>query len=367
LYICPYTRKEYRYGPPAGWVMKGGQYSIGPQDWDLLVARGLKFEPYDGPRFLSKTFGDCLWPLLGRGGEYLELRPMAADEPLVDNGLYVVEPENQEEMRQLIKDRLGRLISGRVSISKFLRWVGTEWWYINREGIDPLCNGIVTHEVVGVVPFGGPKAGISSTPRTDGTPPVYFENSAIAAGIRRRAVLAGAAASAAVLLTGCGDKAADAPKCNRQPFAADSPECFQIGLNAATQLVVNNNNSSASGITGITGLSNLGVTVSNTGPVVSCTVIVTATIQARQTVGTLGDVKLLLQYKDNPGGAFVPSSQELKIVSASFQTYTLQWQFSHSAVNAGVSGQAAIYSDSGSTSDSYDWQLATLQMEYVLR
>jgi hypothetical protein len=139
-----------------------------------------------------------------------------------------------------------------------------------------------------------------------------------------------------------------------------------IDPNAATHTAINNNNGSGSGITGISGLSSLGVVVSLPGPPIDSTLIVTATIQARQTVGTLGDVKLLLRYADD-GVTFVSAAQELKIVSASFQTYTLQWQYSHSHSNSGVNGQAGIYSDSGSTSDSYDWQQATLQMEHIIR
>lgn len=169
-----------------------------------------------------------------------------------------------------------------------------------------------------------------------------------------------------VMLTTLGLAACDNVAPYAQPGAEIPVACTSIDPNAATQLVINNNNGAGSGITGITGLSSLGIVASNSGPAVNCTVIVTATIQARQTVGTLGDVKLLVRYADD-GVTLVSSAQELKIVSASFQTYTIQWQFSHSAANRGVAGQASIWSDSGSTSDSYDWQLATLSMEYVLR
>jgi hypothetical protein len=140
-----------------------------------------------------------------------------------------------------------------------------------------------------------------------------------------------------------------------------------IDPNAATQIAINNNNGAGSGFTGITGLSSLGIVASLPGPTVDCTLIVTATIQARQTAGTLGDVKLLLRYTDDSGATITSSAQEIKIVSASFQTYAMQWQFAHSHLNASVVGQASIWSDSGSTSDSYDWQLATLQMEHVIR
>jgi len=83
-------------------------------------------------------------------------------------------------------------------------------------------------------------------------------------------------------------------------------------------------------------------------------------------VGTLGDVKLLIRYADD-GVTFVSAAQEMKVISASFTTYMMQWQFAHSHLNFGVNGQAGIYSDSGSTSDSYDWQQATLQIEHIIR
>jgi hypothetical protein len=182
--------KEHKYGPPQGWVQPASE-SLGPADWDALVARGLKFEPYDGPRIKSKAYGTCLDPLL-TAHEYLELRPVASEELLVNDGLYTIEPENQEEMRQLIQDKLGRSITGNVSITKFLRFVAGEWWYINREGIDRLGNGAVIYEVVGFIPKTGPRAGQSSTPTTHGGPSLYVD-----------------------------------------PIIA-RPECSQVGLNAAT-------------------------------------------------------------------------------------------------------------------------------------
>jgi hypothetical protein len=221
MHTDPFGR-EHRYGPPQGWVHPPGQLSLGPDDWDALVARGVQFKPYDGPRIVCRTFGDCLSPLFNGGQEYFEVRELAPDESLVDGGLYIVEPENQEEIRQIVKDRLGRSIPGVVSIAKFLRFFGGQWILVNREGLDYLRMGTVTHEVVGFIPLTGPRAGFSSTPMTHGAAP-------LAAG------LAGAVATASMLLTGCAD--GEAPHCNRQPFAADSPECSQVGLNAATTTV----------------------------------------------------------------------------------------------------------------------------------
>lgn len=40
--------KEHRYGPPRGWVQPTHE-SLGPQDWEALVATGLHFPLYRGP------------------------------------------------------------------------------------------------------------------------------------------------------------------------------------------------------------------------------------------------------------------------------------------------------------------------------
>jgi hypothetical protein len=152
MYKDPFG-KEHRYGPPAGWVQPEGQESLGPAEWDALVKRGVSFPRYYGPAVLMRTFGNCLSPLLVGGQHYLRARPLAPDETLIDGGLYVLEPENQEEIRRICEERLGVVKTGIVSITKFLRYVGFEWWMLNREGIDCLGMGTVTHEVVGVIPL----------------------------------------------------------------------------------------------------------------------------------------------------------------------------------------------------------------------
>jgi hypothetical protein len=192
MYTDPFG-KEHRYGPPAGWVQPAHQ-SLGPEDWDALVERGLQFEPYDGETILSTTSGNCLAPLLVGGNHYLKLRALDADEQLVDGGLYVVKPEDQEAMRRLIRERLGIMKTGTVTIAKFLRFASFEWWCVNREGIDKLGMGYVTHQVVGVITF------------------------------------------AALAAAGCGDAVhAHAHPCGN-PFDVASPICSEIGLNAVSTI-----------------------------------------------------------------------------------------------------------------------------------
>jgi hypothetical protein len=147
-------------------------------------------------------------------------------------------------------------------------------------------------------------------------------------------------------------------------FLYDAPLAHAIGQNAATYTIVNNDNAAGT-VSGVSGLENLGVIVNPVSPNYACTVIVTATIQLRQTAGTLGDAKVLIRFADD-GSTFSSSAQQLPITSSSFTAYMLQWQFSHAAANAGH-GQAGIWLNMGSTSDSVDWQYGTVQIEYVIR
>jgi hypothetical protein len=85
-----------------------------------------------------------------------------------------------------------------------------------------------------------------------------------------------------------------------------------------------------------------------------------------QTVGTAGQMKLLVTFADN-GSTFVSATQEVPIDSSTYQAYTLQWQFAHLPVNAGH-GQAGIYVDNtGASTNSMDWSQATIQAEYIIR
>jgi hypothetical protein len=147
-------------------------------------------------------------------------------------------------------------------------------------------------------------------------------------------------------------------------FLYDAPLAHAIGLNAATTTVINNSNTSGT-VSGVTGLQSLGLVVNPVSPNTACTAIVTATVQCKQTAGTLGDAKVLIRFADD-GTTFNSSPQQVPIGSASFDHYTLQWQFPHSAANAGH-GQAGIYLNMGSTGDSVSWQNGCVQIEYIIR
>jgi hypothetical protein len=90
-------------------------------------------------------------------------------------------------------------------------------------------------------------------------------------------------------------------------------------------------------------------------------------ISARQTVGTLGQIKLLVRYADDDVTP-VSAGFESPILTATYVNYVLQWQFSHALANANSPAQASIWADNtGPSTNSYDWNSATLQVEYILR
>jgi hypothetical protein len=148
-----------------------------------------------------------------------------------------------------------------------------------------------------------------------------------------------------------------------------APDTFaaQLGNNAATVTYATGSTASGTGNTGFTGYLNTGVVLTPTSqPNYDCTVIVTVTIQARQTVGTLGQMKVLPAFADN-GSTYVYSGHEEPVLSASYQLYTCQWEFSHSSANTG-SGRVAIFMDNtGASTNSMDFTSASLQAEYIVR
>jgi hypothetical protein len=291
--------KEHRYAPPKGWVQKDGQQSLGPADWDALVARGLQFEPYRGADTHMRTArGTCLTPLV-TAGDRLRVRGVADDEQLIDGGLYLIRWDDETEV-QLYRDSISLKGTEPIYIAKFLRFFSGEWWCQCKDSLARL-NGAVVGQVVGAM---------------SNAPAVHAS---------------------------------------------------QIGFNAATQILINNSSAGTTGNTGFTGLQSIGVVLNPTGPNVACTLIVTATITARQTVGTVGQMKFVVRYADD-AVTFVSAAQEVPISSASYQNYTLQWQFSHLLANIGHAAQVGIYVDNtGPSTNSYDWQAATLQSEFILR
>jgi hypothetical protein len=137
--------REHRYAPPQGWVQPASE-SIGPADWDALVATGLSFRPYDGATQARIVRGTCLNPLL-IAGDLLRVRHVAPDEPLADGGMYCIKWNNEEET-QRYRDSIGVPCTEPIIITKLLRYVGMEWWC---QCADSLCalDGEVVGEVVG--------------------------------------------------------------------------------------------------------------------------------------------------------------------------------------------------------------------------
>jgi hypothetical protein len=146
--------REHRYGPPQGWQQPTGPQSLGPSDWDAQVARGLTFEPYHGSTRLSGVRGDCLEPLIVAGRHMLMTRDVAADETLLDGGLYCIAWCNDSET-QAYRERMGIASDEPITITKFLRFFGDEWWCQCKDSLARL-DGIVTAQVVGIFHVGQP-------------------------------------------------------------------------------------------------------------------------------------------------------------------------------------------------------------------
>lgn len=147
-YIDPFG-KEHRYGPPAGWVQPARQ-SVGPAEWDALVARGLlRFDPYDGPTELRAVRGDCLAPLI-TDRDALRVRPIGADEPLIDGGLYAIRWTNEDEA-QAYRDKINLQSKEPIVVAKFLRYIGGMWYCQCNTALMRLADGVVIAVVVGIV------------------------------------------------------------------------------------------------------------------------------------------------------------------------------------------------------------------------
>ncbi len=146
------------------------------------------------------------------------------------------------------------------------------------------------------------------------------------------------------------------------------PDAYASGLGANAATITDVAHASPAGVslTGVTGntLLNPSMTMTNS-PGYDCTAIVTMNITAAQTLGTLGDVSLLVAFADD-GSTLAYSTSTYPVLSASNQQYTLQWEFSHLATNGG-SGKVHACANFGSTSDKLVYGPATLQVEYVIR
>jgi hypothetical protein len=303
MYTDIYGR-EHRYAPPLGYVQKDGTvHFCAADEWAAQVKRGLRFEPYGGADTHVRISRGTCLNPLIVAGDRMRIRPVAEDETLIDGGLYLIRWHDESEV-QLYRDSINLKGTEPIIIAKYLRFFAGQWWILCKDSMHRL-NGTIVGQIVG--------------------------------------------------------------KAVPSPEIAPAVHAPQLGQNAATQILINNSSAGTTGITGFTGLISLGVVLNPTGPLVACSLIVTATITARQTVGTAGQMKLVVRYADD-GSTFVSAAQEIPISGASYQSFTLQWQFAHVLANAGIGGQIGIYVDNtGPSTNSFDWQAATLQSEFILR
>ena len=147
-----------QYDPPLGWARREGTESFNAEEeWQRLVERGLKFEPYYGPTSICWARGTCMEPLLSEN-QYFRTRPVAPAEPLVDGGLYIFEAPfrsegNPEEIKAYC-DKMGVPVTPKNTVMKFLRFICGEWRYQCNQGVGSLagCQGVVISQVVAVLP-----------------------------------------------------------------------------------------------------------------------------------------------------------------------------------------------------------------------
>jgi hypothetical protein len=294
---------EHRYAPPGGWVLRAHTVNFSAAEEWAALVER-------GLSFPEYRGPSTLTPVRGDCLEplitqkhMLRTRPVAVDEPLIDGGLYAIE--------------LGASAENSEAAA-----------YREKHGMEPGESFVICKFLrwIGMEWFAQAKDSVS------------------------RLSEYGAVVAMVVAVSGC-----------------EPVHSAQIAINGATVIALNTSAVTATGITGSTGLQNTGVVVNPTGPGVACTIIVTATISARQTVGTVGQVKLLVRYADD-GLTPVSAGFESPILTASYVSYTLQWQFAHTLANANHLAQASIWLDNtGPSTNSVDWTGATLQVEYILR
>jgi hypothetical protein len=144
---------EHRYSPPAGWVQRDGTVHFSAaDDWARMVAKGLDFPEYSGPSSLSFVRGDCLEPLI-TSQHALRLRPVALDAALIDGGLYCIELGASAESSETAayRKQFGIAPGELFTITKFLRWIGSEWYAQCKDTVCRLDQyGVVVAMVVAV-------------------------------------------------------------------------------------------------------------------------------------------------------------------------------------------------------------------------
>jgi hypothetical protein len=323
-YRDPWGRM-HRYGPPEGWVCPESsvEHFDAAADWAQLIERGLKFDEYTGPASLSRVRGDCLEPLV-TSQHMLRTRPVAPDESLIDGALYIIDcSELATQEAEEYREKVGVAFGEPLMIAKVARWIGFQWHLLCKDSYTNLEN-VVVGMVVGVLPLGGCDASITE--------------------VHARQHL-------------CGN-----------PFDAGSSECSAINQNAATAIFISGFNTPTTFST-LSGPNDVPATSSpfpltTVGPNADCTAIVTLSIGALQNLGTSGDLFLEVAYADD-GSTFSYSTTHVQLTST-YGSYTLQWQFAHTANNSAPVATVAIHNTSsgaiGMSSGYY-----SIQVEFVKR
>lgn len=143
-------------GPDHETIMRAALRAFrADQEWDAMCARGLSFPEYDGPSYFSRIEGDCLEPLVTKK-HLARCRALSDGETIVDGGLYIIEWENADDVREFCKSQgIVHREGEPFLVSKFVRRIGPEY-YIHARGnyIAPLT-GTLVGRIVGL-PGGAP-------------------------------------------------------------------------------------------------------------------------------------------------------------------------------------------------------------------
>lgn len=149
MWTDPFGR-EPRYAPPPGWLRPERESFNADEDWKRLIEAGPVLPDYSGPTSVRFIRGDCLEPLLVAGQHAIQVRPVAADEPLVDGGMYSIEWDEETEPMRAYYDKHGISPTEKIQIVKFLRFICGEWWCQCKDSIARL-EGRVVAQVVSIV------------------------------------------------------------------------------------------------------------------------------------------------------------------------------------------------------------------------
>jgi hypothetical protein len=312
---------ERRYGPPQGWVQRDGvAHFDAAEDWAGMVAKGLDFPAYHGPSSLSFVRGDCLEPLI-TSQHALRLRPLAPGEQLVSGAFYAIETGASAETSEAVAYReKHRMAPGeKFVIVKCLKWIGSEWYAQAKDSVCRLYQyGAVIAMVVAVMP-----------------------------------------------LTGCAPNADARQSVCGNPFDADSAECSQLGLNAATIIFQNNVGNLLNQIVGAGAASNI-ASQTVTSPNQDTSVLVTFTFAGNFSAGTAGFVTIQIAYQDDVVGSGGAAFSPTFVLYATEQMMTLQFAFTHSRAFTSSRYYMSL-ANSGGISSTSQFKNIVGKAEYIQR